>query len=170
MDSNEVDLERARVACVFCLGGGELHQPDERFPDEWDGVFAHWFEGAPDYATDLKEINEVTCPTCKGTKIDPAPADQEPAECPACEGMGHLDLEVRTVIMCCLFGHPTPPAGWTQAATYSSSGERECWSCTDRDNDHEDGEDGSEGCKVCEGEGLVYLGDGWCEVVYRRVA
>jgi hypothetical protein len=28
-------IERKQIACVFGLGGGELHEPDERFPDEW---------------------------------------------------------------------------------------------------------------------------------------
>lgn len=167
MASQDIDQERARVECVFSLGGGELHVPDARFPDDWDGVFAHWYGGPPEYATELRDAHEVTCPTCKGTKI--VPADEGSAECPACEGMGHLDLEVRTAIICCIFGFPAPPEGWTQVASYSSSGERECWCCgVDAVGDEEDHE--PDGCELCAGDGYVYLGDGWAEVVYRRVA
>lgn len=133
MGTPEHDLERERIACVFGLGGGELHEADDRFPDEWDGPegIAYWYEGAPEYVT-LGELG-----------LD-------------------LDDEVRTAILCCIFGHPAPPEGWVQVASYSSSGERECWWCTDRD--HDDG--GDDGCKLCGGDGYLYIGDGWCEVVY----
>ena len=47
---------------------------------------------------------------------------------------------------------------------YTSSGESECWWCgpgTGNEGDQSE-------CKLCEGDGYVYLGDGWREVVYRR--
>ena len=141
MASQDIDLERERVACVFGLGGGEMHVADDRFPDSegWDGPsgIAYWYDGVPEYVT-LDELG-----------LD-------------------LDDDVRTAILCCLFGHPTPPKGWQQVASYSSSGEAACWWCGTGNEDG--GEVAVDGCKVCEGHGAVYLGDGWAEVVYRRVA
>ena len=130
MPRKDIDIERERVACVFGLGGGELHVADERFPDAWDGSegIAYWYEGVPEYASELR----------------------------------HLD-EARTAIICSLFGDPEPPTDWEQAASFSSSGEAACWWCGDGTGNEEH----RPGCKLCEGDGLVYLGDGWCEVVYR---
>ncbi len=120
-----IDLDRERVACVFGLGGGELHEPHPDFRDEWDGVVAYWYEGVPEYATEL----------------------------------GHLE-GARTAILDCLFGCPPPPEGWKQVASYSSSGEAQCWWCEGT------GEGSEEPCSLCEGDGYVYLGDGWREVVF----
>ena len=120
-----IDLERERVACIFLLGGGELHVPDERFPDEWDGVIAHWYDGLPDYVS-----------------IDELELDS--------------DDEVRTAILNRLYGCLPPPSGWQEVANYASSGERECWWCS------KGAGDGGERarCKLCDGDGHVYLGDG----------
>ena len=156
-DRNDSDLDRQRIECVFGLGGGELHAAHPDFPGDagWDGPdgIAYWYEGVPDYLS-LDEL-----------------------------GLGHDD-EVRTAIIDCLFGHPDPPDGWEQAASFTSSGERECWWCgsgTDWDGSIEQdrareadpltptGYRGNPACKLCEGDGVVYLGDGWAEVVYRRV-
>jgi hypothetical protein len=94
--------------------------------------------------------------------------------------LGDLD-EARTAILCCLCGCPEPPDGWTQVASFSSSGERECWWCgpgsdwdgtVEQDRTREadpitpTGYRGKLDCPVCEGDGHVYLGDGWCEVVF----
>ena len=68
----------------------------------------------------------------------------------------------RTAILDCLFGFPAPPLGWKQVASYSSSGEASCWWCGDGTGNEEE----QPGCPLCEGDGQVYLGDGWCEVVY----
>lgn len=140
-----LDIERAQIACVFGLGGGELHEPDERFPDEWDGLIAYWYEGVPDYATELR----------------------------------HQD-EARTALLYCLFGFPEAPVSWTQVASFSSSCERECLWCgpgTDWDGTVEQegareadpitatGYRGRPECPLCEGDGYVYLCEGWCEVV-----
>ena len=57
---------------------------------------------------------------------------------------------------------PEAPEGWEQIASYGSSGEAECWCCgSDREE---------ETCLLCEGDGIVYIGEGWAEVVYRRKA
>lgn len=42
MTSSDIDLERERIDCVFGFGGGELHLPNNRYPDDWDGP-----EGSP---------------------------------------------------------------------------------------------------------------------------
>jgi hypothetical protein len=128
-----IDLDRERVACVFGLGGGELHQAHPDFPDEWDGLIAYWYEGQPHYAA-LPDL-----------------------------GLDHDD-EVRTAILDCLFGHPESPPGWRRVASFRSSGERECWWCGDGTGNEEH----REHCRLCEGDGLIYLGEGWCEVVYAR--
>lgn len=129
------DLERERIACVFGLGGGELHQADDRWPDEWDGVIEHWYEGVPDYVS-LDELS-----------LD-------------------LDDEVRTAILDVMFGLPEPPPGWRFVASYSSSGEAACWWCGDGTGN----EEARDGCTLCDGDGYLYLGDGWAEVVYVRIA
>lgn len=129
------NLERDRIACVFGLGGGELHQADDRFPDEWDGVFEHWYDGVPDYVS-LSEL-----------------------------GLDNDD-EVRTAILDVLFGPPEPPPGWRFVASYTSSGEAACWWCGDGTGN----EEARDACTLCEGDGYVYLGDGWAEVVFVRIS
>lgn len=59
MPYKDADPERARVACVFGLGGGELHVADERFPDEWDGHIAYWYDGVPEYAGELRHLDDA---------------------------------------------------------------------------------------------------------------
>ena len=147
----EQQVEREQVQNVFGLGGGELAD------DAWDGVSLYWYEGPPEYAT--------------------------------ADGLDGLDLdddsEYRTALVCCLFGAPPAPDGWSVAGSYTTSGEADCWWCgpgTDWDgSDEQDrvrGETattnthyrGKVDCPLCEGDGWVYLGDGWAEVVYRRDA
>lgn len=119
-------IERQQIEVVFGLGGGELADPpDPQFPDEWDGVFAYWYEGPPEY--------------CARDYAD------------------HWDREYRTAIVYELFGRAATPDGWERVAYFVSSGENDCWCEGDAD------------CPVCEGDGLVYIGDGHCEVVYRRI-
>lgn len=48
---------------------------------------------------------------------------------------------------------------------FANSGEADCWHCgSGTSNEAARGE-----CALCEGDGLVYLGDGMCEVVYSKV-
>ena len=129
----DIDIERERIQCAFGLGGGELHEAHADFPDEWDGVLAYWYEGVPDYATELRDLDEA-----------------------------------RTALIDCMFGFPSPPEGWKQVASFSSSGEAECWWCAGGAGDATGNEDERDRCKLCEGDGVVYIGDGWCEVVYVR--
>jgi len=173
-----IDLDRERVACVFGLGGGELHVPDERFPDEWDGPggIAYWYAGPPDYATDLKDAEFIHCPACGGSGPD---LD----DCDECHGDGAEYRPVRTALLDCVFGFPEAPEGWERIASFSSSGEASCWWCgpgTDWDGSDEQElarirepvtntcYRGNPTCKLCEGGGYVYIGDGWHEVVYRH--
>jgi hypothetical protein len=136
-ERKDINLDRERIACVFGLGGGELHEPHPDFPDEWDDVIAYWYEGVPEYV---------------------ALADLD---------LDHDD-EVRTAILDVLFRYPEPPEGWERVASFSNSGERECWWCSEGAGDGTGNEDQRDECDLCEGDGVVYLGEGWCEVVYRR--
>lgn len=153
---SDQDLERERIACVFGLGSGELHEPHPDAPDEWDGQITYWYDGTPDYA-ELKDVNCVECP-CKGLGDDRG-------DCDRCEGYGLIDLEVRTAIIDCLWGERDPPSGWERIASFTSSGEASCWWCGEGTGNEEERED----CELCESDGLIYLGEGWCEVVYRRI-
>ena len=157
-----MDLDRERTAGVFALGGGELHEPDPLFPDEWDGPpgagIAYWYDGPPEYATELRDAEHIPCPACGGKGV------VQDEVCEACEGPGYRLHEVRTAILCGLFGLPDPP-GWERIASFSTSGEASCWFCGDGT-----GNEGERaGCPLCEGDGCVYIGDGWAEVVFRKL-
>ncbi len=156
----DIDLERERIACVFALGGGELHVAHPDFPDEWDGPdgIAYWYDGVPEYASELRDAEQVECPDCQGHGARD--------DCPACEGRGYRHHEVRTAIQDGLYGLPDPPKGWERIAAYSTSGETTCWCCGDGTGNEENRAD----CPLCEGDGIIYIGDGWHEVVYRRLA
>jgi len=132
MNEHIRDIEREAVEMVFGLGGGELHEHNENFPDEWDERFQYWYEGKPDYLS-LTELG------------------------------ANLDTELRTAVCNCLFGWPKEPPGWVQVMGCSSSGETTC----DCRYEHED-ETPIRDCPLCEGDELIYIGDGWCEVVYKR--
>lgn len=160
----EQDLDRARVEVVFGLGGGELHVVDPAWPDEWDGKIEWWYEGVPEYAVEMKNTGIVTCTTCEGTRVDPADGD---SDCPSCEGLGHHERETRTAILNGAYGLPQPPHGWVQLAVFGSSGEAQCSWCGD--GVVSDDEDDGQTCKLRDGDHLLYLGDGWAEVVYRRL-
>jgi len=146
----EIDIERERMACAFCLGGGELHEPHPDFPDEWDGTIAYWYEGTPEYATEYRDEHDC-----------------------------------RTALMSVSAGLPSPPDGWELLGTHTASGEAECWWCgpgTGWDGSDEQvlaehhaemptptGYRGDPKCKLCGGDGHVYLGGGWAEVVFARL-
>lgn len=105
------------------------------------GRFRHWFDGPPSWA---------------GRTEYPDMYDGE--------------VEYRTVLICEMYGEHDTPNGWRRLNTYRSSGEADCWWCgdgTDYVSEHKGEHDPK--CKLCEGSGYVYLGDGWGEVVYKRV-
>jgi hypothetical protein len=72
-------------------------------------------------------------------------------------------FEYRTQVRDILFGEPETvlqPGDWQLVATYLNSGETECH--------HADAGIADADCPLCEGDGFIYIGDGWAEVVYRR--
>lgn len=69
-----------------------------------------------------------------------------------------FDAIYRTAIAFELFGRAKTPEGWERVSSYSSSGGGPCW-CGENNPD----------CPLCEGQGEVFVGDGWHEVVYREI-
>jgi hypothetical protein len=69
-----------------------------------------------------------------------------------------------TVAVCELYGEAEAPDGWERLATFDTSGETSCPWCGEGTGN----EDGRENCPLCEGDGLIYLGDGWREVVFAQ--
>ncbi len=122
---NEQELELERLKCAFLLGGGELHEPSDKFPDEFDGLGLGWYEGRPDgFDTDVP------------------------------------DWECRTILF--YMNYPEKLDGWRFLGHWMSSGERECWWCGEDEEPRKD-------CKLCEGDGLIYIGEGHGEAVYQRI-
>lgn len=70
----------------------------------------------------------------------------------------------RTVIAYCLFSQPKPPEdGWKLVEVYPVS-EADCW----RDGAGTEAENPSPDCPLCEGEGTIFLGEGWAEAVFHK--
>jgi len=87
------------------------------------------------------------------------------------------------------FGSPAAPKGWEKVVAYTHSGETACYCqhSAETEHEHEWGHEaaGSNGwpactncagseedhghqcCQLCDGDGLIYIGDGWCETIYR---
>lgn len=132
-------LEELR--CVFGLGGGELRE------QSWCG--RSWYDGAPEYAA----TDAAAAATQAG--CDP--------------------LDMRTALECRVYtGGYHVPRGWREVASFRSSGETACWWCGAGCEgcghaDCQRHKQGCKRCKLCGGAGLVYLGEGWCEVVYARL-
>jgi hypothetical protein len=128
-------IEREQIEQVFGLTGGELSD------ESWQG-FAHWFEGAPEYATEHKDTDEHTHRTIVGNFIFSSPPESIE------------DNGIR----------------WEKVATFVSSGETECPGVHGDYNLVEN--DAHEPCPLCgekwnEPHGFIYIGEGWAEVVYR---
>jgi len=79
----------------------------------------------------------------------------------------HDGYVYRTVIIQELWGKVATPEGWERHDAYTSSGEGECRWCGDGTEYHSEHDGHDPGCELCEGDGLVYLGNGWREVVIR---
>lgn len=69
-----------------------------------------------------------------------------------------------TVAACELYGSVEAPSGWERINTFSTSGETSCPWCGDGTGN----EEGREDCLLCEGDGYVYIGDGWREIVFAK--
>ncbi len=96
----------------------------------------YWYDGAPDYCERDMQA--------------------------AAESAGADPLYLRTCIEYHFATTPKAPRGWVMLGSFVSSGEAECWRCgPGTGKEHE-----RKNCKLCGGDGLVYLGDGWMEVVY----
>jgi hypothetical protein len=161
----EHDIERQRVEEVFGLTGGELNdRPWEPFEPDTDGSaftrvsFAYSYDGAPSYAEEYRGGRRAGDHEC-------------------------------VVVQDCLFGE-LPAVLYEKGRRYDrvavlrSSGETEC-PCNDTDEQAHrqaaaklDPDERAalgvkvEPCPLCEDDGTdetphIYLGDGWCETVYR---
>lgn len=68
-----------------------------------------------------------------------------------------------TAVYCELYGQAKTPEGHERIAHFTSSGETQC------ECGHDLSPDGpGQDCPLCEGDGLVYIGDGWREIVFRE--
>jgi hypothetical protein len=170
-DEQRAANERAQVAEVFSLTGGELEetawvptyprtvsdfQYDPRAGAHvWTGrveatsfTFTYWYQGTPDYSFD-EPWNSVPDQTCRTV------CEQE-----------LYGMAPETV---------TDDEGtWKVVARYTTSGERECpgQQCDPRGNESDGINREATDCPYCEaapGEehGYIYIGDGWAEIVYR---
>lgn len=147
----EAQIERESVEYVFRLTGGELSDKPLACTDDDEGehVYTYHYAGVPEYASsDYDDIHSNDC-------------------------------DYFTIVTCCLYG--APPAvlidgdgkRYDKVTDFVSSGETKCC-CADLDEEQEDPFKG-ERCPYCgrdpgEEHGFIYIGDGWCEVVYRHDA
>lgn len=150
MERSEASIERECVEWVFGLTGGELadkrldYQDATDEPHKPDSTFRYHYDGLPEW-----------CMSDYADRFD-----------------GGIDYF--TAVTCCLYGAPperirtTDGKVYVRGELYQNSGETQC-PCIDAE-----GADPYQGvrCELCEradGEehGCIYLGDGWCEVVYR---
>jgi hypothetical protein len=125
-----------------------------------DGTFHFSLDGLPDWLSERELLLEVKAKRNIG---DP-------------DYSTRYDLEFFTVVQDCLFG--LPPETITLAdgrefkrlTHYLSSGETECVA-RDQDNEEALAEQACPYCECQAGEkhGFIYLGDGWCQVVYCRI-
>ena len=70
----------------------------------------------------------------------------------------------RTLIVACVDDKPTVPEGWRLVRLYHSASERDCaWCGTGTGN-----EASRSTCRLCEGDGLLYWGEEWCEIVIEQ--
>jgi hypothetical protein len=143
LQAQDAAIERERIEQVFGLTGGELSDEpwscESREEAKPDRVrtFHSWYEGVPEYAK--RDFPDLH------------------------------DTSYRTVISCCLFGAEPEVLEdeedrWYRVASFSSSGETTCsWEgCEDADENLP--------CKICEGDdkhGMIYIGDGWSETVFK---
>lgn len=70
----------------------------------------------------------------------------------------------RTLIVACMDGKPRIPTGWRFVQLYRSAPERDCaWCGAGTGN-----EATRSTCQLCEGDGHLYWGEEWCEVVIEQ--
>jgi len=132
------EIERAQIEWVFALTGGELGDAPWRViaADGTAEEFPYWYEGPPEY-DDARQQR-----TRRGAVY-------------------------RTVVMDISYGLPpnvvtdADGSAWTRDGHFTSSGEAAC--------PGQDDPAASLPCDLCEEDaahGIIYIGDGWAEVVY----
>lgn len=164
-------LERERLECLFSLGGGELNDKG----DPW-GTARHWYEGPPEFANRDHQEAEYIYRTVLADVMfgfpDPPERGWEQVaiyhssgerECWHCghgtDWDGSEDQEAALEVCDVCDGHGTQN---------QESGEP-CYRCkgTGRAANTNTMYRGNPDCRLCEGDGYIYLGDGWAELVYR---
>lgn len=107
--------------------------------EPWENVSSYWYESVPEWASKDFDTRHSA------------------------------SSDYRTAVRYCMYGIPTAPEGWEFVKEYLHSGEAECWCMLDRAPQGNASDRADPSCPLCEGDGYIYLGDGWCEVVYRRI-
>jgi len=143
----EARIQRECVEWVFGLTGGELNDKPWRPFTERDlsgepETFLYSYDGPPDY--DVRDSS---------------------------------DGDYVTVVSDCLTGEEPENlyengTRYVRVAIFMSSGETDCIGPADESHVGESVERPCPYCESQEGEehGCIYLGDGWCETVYQRIA
>lgn len=153
MTDKEAAIERQCVEWVFGLTGGELSDKPltyMRLGELEPRTFLYHFDGVPEWcASDYPDLHD-----------------------------SHVDYF--TAVRCCLYDEhheyiEIDGKRYVKVESYVSSGETECPGKHEDSGDKvtPDHCDGGRVCVLCEAElgeehGYIYLGDGWCEIVYRH--
>jgi hypothetical protein len=106
------------------------------------------------------ELNDSPCPLDDGDHVHRYWYDGAPEY--AASDYRNDSRRLVTLVACELWGEVKVDQGWDRVASFTSSGEAACPWCGDGTGN----EEGREDCHLCEGDGLVYLGDGWREIVF----
>jgi hypothetical protein len=109
------------------------------------------------------ELRESPCPLDDGDNVHRYWYDGAPEY--AASDYRNDSRRLVTLVACELWSEIKVDQGWDRVASFTSSGEAACPWCGDGTGEEEEGRDG---CLLCEGDGLVYLGDGWREVVFAK--
>lgn len=150
MTDEELRIERECVEQVFCLTGGELNDKPVTYTDDsGEGTLRYTYDGGPDYAqSDFEDLHS------NYVRYFTAVRQYSPHH--TSEIMGsEIKIDGKT---------------YKCVSVFNSSGETQC-PCADMGGEP-DPFAGKE-CPYCgkqdgEKHGHIYLGDGWCEVVYRQ--
>ncbi len=148
---NEQRLERKQVEWVFGLTGGELHEPDSRFPHKWDHI-RYWYEGPPDW-TNRNELGLTW--------------DDDVRTIVACLLYGDLEVPEgwEEVTRFASSGETECPDCGLSSEWNESPAQELARKKTPLTNT---GYRGNPDCPLCEGGGYIYIGEGWYEITLRH--
>lgn len=142
MNNHEKEIERFQINAVFGLGGGELADEPWTVKDgDREIAYPYHYDGLPEY---LEHHGDYPDHYATG-------------------------VQYRTLIACGLYGAPgevlidSDGTTWKRIQSYPSSGETDCPGTDD------DADDEAE-CPLCGDtgtHGMVCIGEGWAEWVYR---